>query len=115
MGSLFKHLRDRTESKAPKGELIVSRDRTIFSNGSSCLDFCKENFALHLNRTTPSVVADEILCKSPSRAIEVGDLPTNPFNTSEIRNAMNRLKNNLASGIGFIISELLKYVFLFIL
>ena len=66
IGSLFKHLRDFTESKAPKVGPVVSGDGTLLSDESSCLDLWKEHFSSHLNRTTPPMVADEILCPSPS-------------------------------------------------
>ena len=98
-GSVFKHLRNLTDKQVLlQWNPSFQETGFVFPMKARVLNRWKEHFSSQLNRTTPPIVADEILRRSPSLATKVDDFPTDPFNVFEIRSAMNRLKNNKAYG-----------------
>ncbi|XP_065557829.1 uncharacterized protein LOC136025771 [Artemia franciscana] len=109
MGSLFKHLLDLTENKTPTLGPVLSRDGALLSDEGSCLEWWKDHFCLLLNNTGPSVPPNDSPSQPYSQRPGTDVPPDEPFSLSEIGHAVKRLKNNKATGICGLTSELLKY------
>ena len=109
MGILFKHLRDLTESKTPTLSPVLSRDGGLLSDEGSCLERWKDHFCSLLNNTGPSAPPNDSPIQPCSQRPGTDVPPDETFSSSEIGNAVKRLKNNKAAGKCGLNSELLKY------